>query len=320
MAGLLAAHMLRRPVSIVEAAAKLPNNHKALLRFRTSAVGDLCGVPFQKVKVLKCVASDNNDAASAMEYARKVTGEYSLRSLSSSFTTEIVERFIAPDDCIERMGQPLVAGFSVAFATDVTEISSGHLQITDLESAPPSGRTVQRNGPIISTMPMPKLMDLLQYQGERPKFRYRSGFTVRFNVKNANAHATVYIPSRHVQAYRASITGNHVMIEYACDLFGADLDVIDNAIEIADEYLGISPHDIDGAVLIHPYHYAKIAPIDEDLRRSFIVWASMHYNVYSLGRFATWRPGLLMDDVVNDVRVIDRLISGNNVYEHLLRS
>jgi hypothetical protein len=38
-------------------------------------------------------------------------------------------------------------------------------------------------------------------------------------------------------------------------------------------------------------------------------WASHNFNVYSLGRFATWRAGLLLDDLVNDIIQIENWIS-----------
>ncbi|NDG64822.1 MAG: hypothetical protein EBY29_15370, partial [Planctomycetes bacterium] len=64
--------------------------------------------------------------------------------------------------------------------------------------------------------------------------------------------------------------------------------------------------------------YSKILPIDEGERRKFIVWATDQHGIYSLGRFATWRPGLLMDDVVNDVRVIRKIIK-NGSYEYRMK-
>jgi hypothetical protein len=195
-------------------------------------------------------------------------------------------------------------------------VSVGRDKLTFLQDV--ADVDVPRLGPVISTMPMPKLMDVLEYKEERPVFKYRSGFTVRFDVATANVNATCYLPSPHVNPYRASINGSTVMIEYACEPWADDQTVIDDAVETAVDFLGIDEADIS-SVKIHLAHYAKISPVDEEKRRRFIVWASMNHNVYSLGRFATWRPGLLMDDVVNDIRVIERLMSGQNVYEHLLR-
>jgi hypothetical protein len=66
---------------------------------------------------------------------------------------------------------------------------------------------------------------------------------------------------------------------------------------------------------IRPQKYAKILPIDEDERRRFIMWASDQHRIFSFGRYAVWRPGLLLDDLVQDFRVIMKLIDGGNQYD-----
>jgi hypothetical protein len=68
-------------------------------------------------------------------------------------------------------------------------------------------------------------------------------------------------------------------------------------------------------VTSHPQKYAKITPIDDDERKSFMHWATVTHNVYSLGRFATWRPNLLLDDLINDIRKIDKWIGSTNKYD-----
>ena len=54
-------------------------------------------------------------------------------------------------------------------------------------------------------------------------------------------------------------------------------------------------------------------PIDDKTRKDFIYTLTEKYNIYSVGRFATWRQ-LLLDDVVNDISVIERLITSNSNY------
>jgi len=57
MAGLLAANMLRRfKPEVCEAQPSLPNNHAALLRFRTDACSRATGIPFRKVSVQKAIS------------------------------------------------------------------------------------------------------------------------------------------------------------------------------------------------------------------------------------------------------------------------
>jgi hypothetical protein len=62
--------------------------------------------------------------------------------------------------------------------------------------------------------------------------------------------------------------------------------------------------------------YGKIAPIDERFRRSSIVQLTTQHKIFSVGRFATWR-NILLDDVVNDLAVVKRLIHSSAYEQHL---
>jgi hypothetical protein len=75
MAGLIAASMLRgRLISVLEKQPKLPDNHSAVLRFRSSVVSDATGIAFEKVKAIKAVDTWLNPIADALAYSEKVTG------------------------------------------------------------------------------------------------------------------------------------------------------------------------------------------------------------------------------------------------------
>ena len=56
MSGLLAGQFFRsnKPL-VIEKQDSLPNNHKALLRFRTEAVSELSGIRFKSVNVQKMI-------------------------------------------------------------------------------------------------------------------------------------------------------------------------------------------------------------------------------------------------------------------------
>jgi hypothetical protein len=43
------------------------------------------------------------------------------------------------------------------------------------------------------------------------------------------------------------------------------------------------------------------------------------YNIYSVGRFATWRQ-LLMDDVVDDIQHVERFIRSKSDYGRMMHS
>ena len=48
--------------------------------------------------------------------------------------------------------------------------------------------------------------------------------------------------------------------------------------------------------------------IDNKIRGEFILDLTLTHNIYSLGRYATWRPKVMLDDVLDDIFVIRKLI------------
>ena len=60
--------------------------------------------------------------------------------------------------------------------------------------------------------------------------------------------------------------------------------------------------------------YGKIAPIDDAVRKQLLFRLTHEHNIYSLGRFATWR-NILLDDVVDDITMIKKLLKANNAYD-----
>ena len=65
--------------------------------------------------------------------------------------------------------------------------------------------------------------------------------------------------------------------------------------------------------------YGKIKPIDENLRKEFVFEMTNKYKIYSVGRFATWRQ-LLLDDLINDLKMIDSFITSDSNYSRLIHS
>lgn len=317
MAGLLAAAMLRDECTqVLEAQAKLPNNHSALLRFKTSLVGDTLNIPFQRVKVMKAVVGHSgNPVGDALAYSLKTNGTATLRS-STTAHGEIEERFIAPGDLIAQMARKVTC-----------PIEFGRKWEGPRYKDVPGAKMIE---PFISTLPMPVLMQLLDYP-DIPEFRYAPGFTMSVKLKNVNACATLYFSDPAVPFYRASITRDRLIVEYSVPA-GADLETTmrpladypkmqrDEIVAVL-QHFGLTPsanmiaNSADGKPEVKPVAYAKVLPIDDRERKRFIMWASETHNIYSLGRFATWRPSLLMDDVVNDVRVIQKIAREGN-YEH----
>jgi len=280
MAGLLAANMIRKS-TIIEAQPKLPNNHSAVLRFRSSQVGDVLGIPFKKVTLIKTALPWQNPVADALSYSFKNTGtRRSDRSIIAGMT--VAERFIAPPDFINQMAERAEIAFNK-------------------EWIPPS----REGGELtISTIPMPVLMELLDYPNKPDvRFSYREGVNLRVVLPDTDAYVSLAVPDPVLPFSRISITGNELIVE----MNDANMNETRHKLiaSMALGLLGIPSKGIED-VTAHRQTYAKINPIDDVARKEFIYWATDAYNIFSLGRFATWRPNLLLDDLVNDVRLIER--------------
>jgi hypothetical protein len=55
-------------------------------------------------------------------------------------------------------------------------------------------------------------------------------------------------------------------------------------------------------------------PIDDALRKQLLFRLTHEHNVFSLGRFATWR-NILLDDVVDDIVQVKRLLKSGSAYD-----
>lgn len=303
MAGLLAANMLRHhnPV-VIESAPSLPNNHSAVLRFRSSVVSDVLGIPFRKVNMIKAHLPWMNAVADSLSYAYKNTGTYrSDRSIISS-GIETHERYIAPVDLIEQMAK----GLDIKFEQEWSFSNADER--------------------VLSTIPMPTLMQALAYpQKEQVEFNYRDGINIRSFVHNCDAYASLMIPDPVYPFSRVSITGQELIVEIPFqhktdfnDNWGATHATQDKAMnlaKVAGSLLGLNVDDVSLPTW-HRQRYQKITPINDRQRQDFIYWASTATNrAFSLGRFATWRPGLMLDDLVQDIRLIDKWIKlGNSAH------
>lgn len=278
MSGLLAANMLRRhDITIIEKKKELPNNHHAVLRFKTPEVGNILGIPFKKVNMIKTHVSYGNVVADSLAYSRKTTGQFlSNRSIIDGTVT--AERYIAPRDLISQM------------AKDV-KINYNSFEYTD-------------TFPHISTIPMPMLMNILDYS-PIPEFKSKPGVVFTGRILDCDAYVSVLFPGPDVPYSRATITGDQLIVEFpnCCE--------VPDTIDLAHVYYHLGLHDsvvLDGA--FKHQDFFKIIEIDDSERKKFMRWATVNFNIYSLGRYSTWRPKLLLDDLIKDVRKIESWILG----------
>lgn len=298
LSGMIAAFVFPRE-EIVEARDRSWVEHQAVLRFRSDAVSDLTGIPFRRVTVHKGIWTDNGwtepTIAACNMYASKTLGTVSDRSVWDIST---VDRWIAPPDFRERLCDLLGARIHWETKMDFTR------------------GAVTRKEPIISTIPMPVLVPLLTM--DKPAFSYAPITTLKMRLPGVDVFQTVYFTSRLHSLYRASITGDMLICEWAGDNAGKN-DTFAAAGQVASAFgmPEIMDRLIDGELEPHTQQFGKIAPIDEATRRWIVLNLTKQYGIYSLGRFATWR-NLLLDDVAHDAAVIKRLVTAPDDYERAL--
>jgi hypothetical protein len=303
MAGLLAANMLhKKKATVIEGQSSLPNNHSAVLRFRSDKVAEVLGIPFKKVNMMKDTLRWANPIVDSLLYSKKAGG---VARSDRSIVSEVVSdtRWIAPPDLIAQMAKDINIIYNYSFDPSVAD--------------PRIERDYHMKGhPIISTVPMPVLMEILDYKPAhgRPEFKSISGINVSVKLRDVDAYVSLYIPDPSIQFNRLSITGDELIIEFAFpvnmpktkEAFTSVLDHVENACEI----LGGLSYFSD-SIKVNQQRYAKVLPIDERERKTFLAWATDKHSIFSLGRFATWRPGLLLDDLIHDVRLIEKWIGDN---------
>lgn len=283
LAGLICAHAMPQE-RVIEIQPEPNEVHKALLRFRTPSVGELTGIEFKPVEVRKGIWMDGQfhdpSILTANLYAKKVVGRIHDRSIWDIST---VTRYIAPQNFYERLIDSV--GKRISWGTDWAR---AQLDVPPQE-------------PIISTAPLPAMLDAFGIDiGE--KFARKSIHVQRWHVEDCDVYQTIYFPSPKHSLYRASITGDLLIAEFAGLPVGDWGDDMMRALGIwwdITERLGTADQK-----------YGKIAPIHDGARRAAIAKLTTDHNVFSVGRFATWR-NILLDDVVHDIAVVKRLISSS---------
>lgn len=291
LAGLIAAHAWPQ-ASLVEASPGPRASHAALLRFRSDVVAKLTGIDFHQVRVYKGIwlgdrFTEPNIRVANM-YSSKVLAEGQLAD-RSIWNIDTVDRWVAPETLYEQL----------------MEAVRGRVEW----GVPFDWSKTREYGRVISTAPMAVPVYALLPDHSDLAFERAPIFVERFRVQRANVYQTVYFPTHDHSVYRASITKDLLIVEHA-----------------GEEPHGAWSRDVERAFALHDaqplgtvtQRFGKIAPIEETRRRRILVELTQHHGVYSLGRFATWR-NILLDDVVNDIAVIKRLIRIDEPFGYALR-
>lgn len=289
LAGLLAAHAWPQ-AHVWEAQPEPRAGHRALLRFRSQAVAQLVGVEFKEVTVRKGIWLGGKFVSptiqNANHYSAKILG--SIEADRSIWNLDPVQRFIAPDTLYEQMVESV--GNRVRWGEPF-----------------PFADQAQRSGaPVISTVPLPVVLKVL---GMQPLELHRAPIHVaRYRVPKCAVYQTVYFPHPEQPVYRASITGDTLIVESAHRQ--------PETLELNDVMEAFGIYTLSNPYESVEQRYGKIVPLPADQRRFLLGQLTTQHGIFGLGRFATWR-NVLLDDVVNDIAVIRRLLRASE-YEHRL--
>lgn len=304
LAGLIAANIIPNSLVWEKADKWRRQEHKAVLRLRRPL--DDLGIECKRAVVRKGIWYDGMyvrpNIKLANMYSRKVGVGYVDRSI---WNTAEGERYIPPRDLQARLENRIERG-----------------RITYLHEAG-ADELLNKENPKISTIPMPVMVKMVEermprpLQNEIPLFISAPIYTLRFAIPDADIHQTVYFPQPDIPVYRASVVENVLIVESVEELTPTTIPAaLFDAFCFVEKELELIDYGVQ--------NFGKIAPLlDETWRRAFIGWLSDEFNIFSLGRFATWRPDVMIHDVIKDVQIIKSL-AGNPYerrvhYEKILR-
>ncbi len=301
---------LNKDAIIYEAQEDIPDNHNAVLRFREDKISKATGIPFKKVKVRKAIWSDdceiNPSPRLSNLYSQKVTGKISDRSINN---IDPVERYIAPSDFSMILAD--MCHGRIHFNHKVKKIETSLITFGIGNVVDFNDNIIDRNRtPIISTMPMRVLSKVTSISIEQD-FNFKSINVSRYKIKDCDVYQTIYYPYPSLGIYRATLTGEDLIIESTLNYPEGSIGYEDE-LEIVLESFAINKDSVE-AISKTEQKYGKISPIDDAARKNFMFNCTRDLAIYSLGRFACWR-NILLDDVYDDIYKI-KAMSQQDLYD-----
>lgn len=305
LAGLITACQFGN-AEIREASAYNPKpRHQALLRFRDESVSNLTGIPFKKVTVRKAVWDSRNHRLVngecpidlANQYSLKVTGGISGRSV---FNLDSATRYIAPDNFQQQLEQRFFNRISYNSPVDKAQIEE---------------ITKRGEEALISTIPLPAMLATLELEAQAKYLQKADAAPIivtRYKMAvDCDVYQTVYFPQKSMQTYRASITGNTLIIE-GID-FGAENNYFaEGELGTILSTFGLNLNHVDVQSQTRTIQrLGKIVDIPSDVRAALLYDLTSNHGIFSVGRFACWR-NILLDDVAKDVVSVSKLVDASD--------
>jgi hypothetical protein len=158
----------------------------------------------------------------------------------------------------------------------------------------------------INTIPMPVILKLTNMGEISDGIKFKQERVYVYKIKHehyCDVNQTIYFPDIKFSIYRATLDPEGIIIESIFEISVDDL-------KIACEAFGLY-YKLKGSQELKQDN-GKIVKIDGEQRRFIIMELTEKHNIYSLGRYATWREKVMVDDLLEDLRKIDRMITIND--------
>jgi len=253
--------------------------HFAVMRLRDDKIKKYLNCKLQKITTHKAVYHNGmlHDKPTLL-----LNNLYSLKIYSSLSDRSIgdlgkMDRFLIKD----------IKDYDAYIEKPVTGISYAGLRFADGSQVPYDA--------YISTIPMPDIIRLAEYK-TNIKFEYSPIHVMRAKLSvMSDVHQTLYFTDKDpCVPYRVTIEGDTLIAE-SLEEFGTEIDECLSAFGIDHTYLTDFKR--------YEQKIGKIKPIDDDERRKIMMDLTNDYNIYSFGRFATWRS-LRIDQTLDDIEKI----------------
>jgi hypothetical protein len=281
-------------VLMVDAAQKKHHpfaDHKAILRLRSDDIKKFFQCTMKEILAHKQVLHKGvlyDSATIDMNncYSQKCYGSVSKRSI---YELGIVKRYIVEYIQPEK-------GLDICFNKKVVKVSD------DRQIHFPDGSTETYDF-CVSTMPMPSMLNaaygsftsgISRLLKSRPVFIKRCRLSMMLDK-----HRTIYFTQPDFP-YRATLEECVLIIESMRPVTDSDTAMVADA-------FGFKSRDIS-SYTVHKKNIGKILPFANRIRKQIIDDLTNRFNIYSLGRFAIWKP-IRVDHVIDDMKTIACIIN-----------
>lgn len=289
----------------------------AFIRCRHPNAALILQAPHRTAQVHRCIATVTWDTHTDVQpldsalYARKVApgGALAARSINrcTGGAAEL-RHILLPEDLVAARQR---AGARVHYDTTPEAVAVA------LRAASPKA-------PVVSTLPMHLVLTALTDSFDAPPapelFRGRPCYVLETELARCEQDFcwTVYVPSSFTDIARITITGGRAIVELVPSKSSAEFSAqkIEDAAELALFQLFSVAHKDIKQWRWHQVSKFSATPEYVAWAREVVYLLSVERGIYSLGRAATGRPGVLIDDLYNDCRVINKLMRARAVNDY----